>query len=258
MIEKIRLQNFRGFEDHVVPFLPTTIVVGRNNAGKSTIVEALRLISLAVANAKSRNYVPRTWTISRHSRTAKTLAPTLLSLEINTDSVFHRYGDPPATITAYFKSGAKIEIDVHRDEIRASISARSQADLTYVSILPQVAPVAREERILNPDYVRSALSSILAPSHFRNQVHLLREHFQAFRNAAEDTWHHLRVSAPEIVHESVANKKLTFGGQIAEVTKVRLTVTSGATDLPDLKAKVCGSQAKAVGIAGALPISGRL
>jgi predicted ATPase len=210
MINKIRLQNFRGFDDHVVPFLPTTIVVGQNNAGKSTIVEALRLISLAIAYAKSRSYVPRRWTISRHARTAKTLAPTLLSLEINTDSVFHRYGDPPSIITAFFASGARIEIYIHRNEIIADFSARSQDDLAYVSILPQVAPVAREERVLNADYVRSALSSFLAPLHFRNQIHLLAEHFESFRRIAEETWHHLRVAAPEVIVESIGKLRLSL------------------------------------------------
>ena len=45
---KVRLRNFRGFDDHVVPLRDLTIIVGENNAGKSTIVEALRLAALAV------------------------------------------------------------------------------------------------------------------------------------------------------------------------------------------------------------------
>ena len=47
MIKELRLENFRGFDDHRIPFNPRTIVVvGKNNAGKSTIVEALRLVAL--------------------------------------------------------------------------------------------------------------------------------------------------------------------------------------------------------------------
>jgi AAA15 family ATPase/GTPase len=47
MLTKIRLTNFRGFADHELPILPLTLIVGRNNAGKSTIIEALRFIALA-------------------------------------------------------------------------------------------------------------------------------------------------------------------------------------------------------------------
>lgn len=48
MIDRLRLQNFRGFEDHTVPFRDLTVLVGANNTGKSTIVEALRLIAIVV------------------------------------------------------------------------------------------------------------------------------------------------------------------------------------------------------------------
>jgi AAA15 family ATPase/GTPase len=56
MLTKLRLQNFRCFKDHVVPLHPTTIIVGRNNAGKSTIVEALRLVSIIVNRYQFLNF----------------------------------------------------------------------------------------------------------------------------------------------------------------------------------------------------------
>jgi hypothetical protein len=57
--------------------------------------------------------------------------------------------------------------------------------------LPQVGPVAVEEVILNPAYVRGALSSRLAPIHFRNQLNLLHELFPAFQHAVAESWHGL-------------------------------------------------------------------
>lgn len=46
MLKNVRLENFRGFKSHETPLNQTDIVVGKNNAGKSTLVEALRLIAL--------------------------------------------------------------------------------------------------------------------------------------------------------------------------------------------------------------------
>jgi predicted ATP-dependent endonuclease of OLD family len=46
VIAGLRLQNFRGFVDHRVPLKQTSVLVGANNAGRSTIVEALRLIAV--------------------------------------------------------------------------------------------------------------------------------------------------------------------------------------------------------------------
>jgi len=56
MLLELRLKNFRSFEDHVVPLRPTTLVVGRNNAGKSSLVEALRLLSLVTTRFRALGY----------------------------------------------------------------------------------------------------------------------------------------------------------------------------------------------------------
>jgi energy-coupling factor transporter ATP-binding protein EcfA2 len=204
VITELHLTNFRGFEDHVVPLKPFTIVVGRNNAGKSTIVEALRLISIVVSRFKGElTSIPSRWEFPQNRRG---LHP-FKNLEINLQSIFHSYGEPPAFIHAQFSTGEMIEVTITRDEIFARrIRSRlprsfTPSGLSRVSILPQVAPVAREERILTEDYVRGALSSALAPLHFRNQLHLLKEHFPAFKDAAEKTWPGLRIRGLETTGE---------------------------------------------------------
>jgi AAA15 family ATPase/GTPase len=57
MLTKIRLRNFRGFSDHELPILPLTLIVGRNNAGKSTVFDALRFIALATARYQTVPYI---------------------------------------------------------------------------------------------------------------------------------------------------------------------------------------------------------
>jgi predicted ATP-dependent endonuclease of OLD family len=44
MLEILNIKNYRCFEDHTVNFHESTVVVGKNNAGKSTIIEALYII----------------------------------------------------------------------------------------------------------------------------------------------------------------------------------------------------------------------
>lgn len=61
--------------------------------------------------------------------------------------------------------------------------------VSSVGILPQIGPIAAEETILAPNYVRRAMSSTLASLHFRNQLNLLyHEAFGEFRRIAESTW----------------------------------------------------------------------
>lgn len=62
-------------------------------------------------------------------------------------------------------------------------------DLPRVSVLPQVTPLAQEETVLGANYVRSNMSSYLAPLHFRNQLNLYyEEYFADFRDLVESTW----------------------------------------------------------------------
>jgi energy-coupling factor transporter ATP-binding protein EcfA2 len=201
VIVELHLKNFRGFDNHIVPLKPFTVVVGQNNAGKSTIVEALRLISLVVSRFKGNlDNIPARW---EFPRTRRGIHP-FKNLEINLKSVFYHYGNPPAILRAQFDTGEIIEITIYEDEIiarriRSKATRRNTTTkLSRVSILPQVAPVAPEERLLSEDYVRGALSSTLAPLHFRNQLHLLKEHFPAFKEAAEKTWPKLRIGGLEI------------------------------------------------------------
>ncbi len=75
MLTKLVLTNFRGFQQHEVPFKDLTILVGRNNAGKSSLVEALRISSVAAkALLSSRSFLdcPR-WASSTEA--AKGVSP---------------------------------------------------------------------------------------------------------------------------------------------------------------------------------------
>ena len=45
MIAKLRLQNFKCFDDIEIPFSDLTLLAGSNGSGKSTIIQALLLIA---------------------------------------------------------------------------------------------------------------------------------------------------------------------------------------------------------------------
>src|SRR5450631_4442803 len=206
MLKSLRLQNFRCFKDQLIPLRPTTIIVGRNNAGKSTVVEPLRLTSLIIARAPHLNFsdVPK-WLDAPKSH--RGISPALRGYEFDFTTVFHRYGEPPAVITAELSTGALIQIFIGMDkgepEVHAVIqdksgnvvSSKGQAQslrMPRVASLPQVGPLLKEERLLGEDYVRGAVSSSLAPLHFRNQLNVFPSHFQEFKRIAEESWKGLR------------------------------------------------------------------
>ncbi|MDF2960468.1 MAG: hypothetical protein K0S39_2203 [Paenibacillus sp.] len=231
MIKEIILNNFRCYSSHTVPLKSTAIIVGKNNAGKSTIVEALRIISLVAQRYRNLTYnEPPKWT--GHPKTLKGVSPSLKGMEINFESVFHRYGTPPASLKASFISGEEIEVLIGPEaEIFAviydaegkSIKTKGQANLTtipQVNILPQVAPLQREEKVLRTEYVIAALSSPLAPLHFRNQLLNYPDFYQKFKVLAESTWNGFRLRALEgskIAHGEAVTLLVQDNDFVAEV-----------------------------------------
>jgi predicted ATPase len=204
VLTSLRLKNFRGFEDHVLPLRPITLVVGRNNAGKSSVVEALRLISLVTTRLRGLGFHegPEWGGITRREVGVR---PSLKGLEINFSSFFHRYGDPPALIEASFENHPALRIYVGgEDRVHAVVldpkgqPVRGKATavklgLPMVEILPQVAPLEPNEVVLNDEYVRRAASSNLASRHFRNQLRIYPDHFERLSRLVEETWPGLRI-----------------------------------------------------------------
>ena len=60
---------------------------------------------------------------------------------------------------------------------------------------PQVAPLLREERLLQPETVHRGDGTYLAPQHFRNQLWLFRGFYEEFCAIAESTWPHLQIKS---------------------------------------------------------------
>ena len=134
------------------------MIVGRNNAGKSTIIEALRLLSIVVSRYRFLTFYPVPNWLEIPVRNCG-ITPSLDSIEFDFDNVCHRYGDPPATIIGSFSSGERVEIYLNpskraifaviRKKNGDPLISKSQAaalPLPGVSILPQIGPLARSER----------------------------------------------------------------------------------------------------------------
>ncbi|HEU5349997.1 MAG TPA: ATP-binding protein [Terracidiphilus sp.] len=196
------MQNFRCFNDHTVLFEPCTVVVGKNNAGKSSLIEALRLVSSVINRRGAQFTVAPGWL--NLPRFRKGIAPRISQLGINLNSVFHRYGEPPAIITAKFHQGVVVDVYVGREEtIFATIQQNSNwidtaakflnLKLPWISVLPQIGPLRTEEFRLTDERVTTHLNSRLTSRHFRNQLLRMDTPFANFKALAEETWGGLRI-----------------------------------------------------------------
>lgn len=212
MLRQLRMQNFRCFDDHTVLFEPTVVAVGKNNAGKSSLIEALRLIAAVVNRRGAQFSAAPLWLDLPRFR--KGISPSISQLGLNSNNVFHRYGNPPAVITATFRQGVVINVYVGREEaIFATIQSNSEwigstakfldLKLPWISVLPQIGPLLTEEHRLTDERVIAHMNSRLSSRHFRNQLLRMDESFSEFKALAEETWHGLSL---EPIQEAVTKE----------------------------------------------------
>jgi hypothetical protein len=214
LIQSLRLQNFRGFDDHCVPLQKTTILVGANNAGKSTVVEALRLVAVAtdrLLGGKGRFVKTPNWLEIPVGPMG--LRPSVRGLTSDglESTLFHQYGEPPAIITATFSSGSQVivyvgpSLQIHVVALRAdgtpvsSDGAAADLGLSPIAAQPQVAPLLRDEPIRTDETIRRGEGTYLASQHFRNQLwrSKRRKLYRDFRRIAEDSWPGLQITELE-------------------------------------------------------------
>jgi energy-coupling factor transporter ATP-binding protein EcfA2 len=210
MLRQLRLENFRCFKDHTITFNPITVIVGRNNAGKSTLVEALELLALIV-NRKGGSFTNSpVWAEGPRFRLG--ISKNISDFTLNRDALFHRYGDPPAVITARLSQGVTVRLFVGReDKIFATAETKESwvrtpsqfaaLNLPWIYTLPQIAPLNPEEKLLSDSYVEGNLFSHLSSKHFRNQVFRNPGAFESFKVLSEATWPGLRIEMPEVTRD---------------------------------------------------------
>lgn len=206
MISQIRLKNFRCFSEHSVKFESSTVMVGKNNAGKSSIVDALRILA-SVINRKSASFVPppKELDLPAYSRG---IIPAAIEQPTSIETLFYRYGDPPAEIKADCANGASIIISIgesgrpyallrNKGEHIHSWATFESFDPMKLYVLPSLGPVITEEQILGETYVADNLFTRLSSRHLRNQIFRCEEDvFRVFKDLAESSWPRLQLTQP--------------------------------------------------------------
>jgi ABC-type cobalamin/Fe3+-siderophores transport system ATPase subunit len=234
MLHQLILKNYRGFRQHTVPFHHKSIIIGRNNAGKSTIVEALRLLSLVVNRFKNLNFID----MSRETRIPELescIAPSLRGTNIDLRDVCYQYGDPPAILEASFSGRQKaflylfpdneilaVIIDQHGRPVQNKAHARF-VRIPPINVLPQVRPFLLDEEPRDEAYVKASIMTDLSPLHFRNQLAIFSDAYEEFVRVAEDSWPGLRIRDLQLekTEQGVRLSQLVQDGRfVAEVGRM--------------------------------------
>ena len=209
VLEKMHLSNFKCFANHTVVFSKTTIMVGQNNAGKTTVVEALRVLGLATARFRSsKSYSDRPeWAREYMPLSSKGLKISAKVIDTDLEQVFHRYGSPPASIEAFFSDGISIKIYINSEaemfalfflnkECVHSYKKIQEIGVPHVRVLPQIVPLQKDEPFVALETLDRNRFSKRTSGNFRNNLYQNRENgkLEALQELIQNTWGSLRIN----------------------------------------------------------------
>lgn len=194
MLRSLRMANFRGFQQFRVNFSRCNYLIGPNNAGKSTILTALRLSDTLLRYAYRRN---PDFGISDNGRYVLGYPISLSEYPALRDSIrYESYADEATRLEITWTNQAKL-VAVWPEEAAASEApyfyletlpglqpkTTKAVRLTFpaMGVIPVLTPIEHTETLLQDKYLKQSVSTRLSSRHFRNNLYSLQEN-QASRD----------------------------------------------------------------------------
>lgn len=188
MLRKLRVVNYRSFRDFTITFPTSACLVGPNNAGKSTILTALRLADEMLRVAHARKPSMRS---VHHGIGFGTFPISLREFPSLQESLRHEFHTDEASLELVWKSGNRLvavwpEEDEYDEELygffylqmksgsQPAGVAETRQEFPRLGIVPPLSPLDHTEHVLTDEYLRRNISSRLSSRHFRNNIDTLR------------------------------------------------------------------------------------
>lgn len=216
MIEKITLHNYRCFEKTELSFKDLTVIVGKNNAGKSTLIEAIRISSMVTKKYKTSIYIqpPESLRISPDNygfripveRLKIDLRGVVYFYTANTNAKIEVLFDNKCRLIVYLNEEvAFATIQTPERELIVNKSMAKKYSIETIGILPQIGLIKEVETKLTELTIKKDLDTYLSSRHFRNELLLFKDkYYDFFKELAEQTWPTLRIR--DLIWDPLSNE----------------------------------------------------
>jgi hypothetical protein len=214
---RVEFSRFKAFKRFSLSLTHFNILVGPNNAGKSTILAAFRILAAGMRRAYSRN--PEVINGPMGAGPTHGYRIDLSSISIAEENLFYNYDDSEAA-TIKFKLSNSGELTLYFPEqgtcyLLASYNGKTNySPSTFkkhfnckIGFVPILGPLEHNETLYEAEAARLALYNYRAARNFRNIWYHLPDKFDEFRSALARTWPGMDVEPP-IVDTSHSKPKL--------------------------------------------------
>lgn len=202
----VAFHNFKAFERYTISLKEMNILVGANNAGKSTILAPFRVLNIALKVGRSRN--PAYYRgPSGHDQLGYNVS--VREIPISLENVHTNYNREPSSIiftlsnktrlTLYFpeENSCYLFVDTDGRPPRTTSDFKKAVPVT-VGVVPVLGPVEHAEKVVKEDTVTENLSTHRAARNFRNYWYYNRDGdlFSRFAGLIRETWAGMDIEIP--------------------------------------------------------------
>lgn len=217
-ITAIRFRNYKRLKNFSVRAQQGNIFVGPNNSGKSSILDAFRLLEAGLRFSRSkRPQLLNTPTgVFDGYEIPESACPFHLANAVT------NYGDEEAIIEFDHENGSTAHIILSNERpVRFFIDANGKrfgtskqfraAFPVELIVVPTLAPLESDEPLIQPETVRRNRTTRLAARNFRNIWHLEDQaQFEVFKARVERAWDGVRLQPPELVRDTPPRIEMYF------------------------------------------------
>lgn len=214
--QEVRFERFKAFEDYTVAIREMNVLVGPNNAGKSTILTAFRILSEGMRRARSR----KPERVPGPGGTVPGWPVSMASIPVAGENVFYNYDESdPAVVTFKLHGGRVLQLYFPKPNAcylhykGAVVTGPAQFKKEFpctVAHVPVLGPVEHDEVLYDRESAREALLNHRASRNFRNIWWHYGDDFDRFRDLIVTTWPGMDIKRPEIGDKHKLRKKLVM------------------------------------------------
>lgn len=202
---RVDFRRFKAFDRFTLHLRSFNILVGPNNAGKSTVLAAFRILAAAMRRASSR----KPSVVAGPNGDARGHLVDLSEISVAQENLFFNYDDnESASVSFKISNGNELLLFFPSAGV-CTLMSRSTRDCSSpgqfkrefncpIGFVPVLGPVDQSENLFEKETARRALFNFNAARNFRNIWHHYPERFDAFREIVRQTWPGMDVEPPTV------------------------------------------------------------
>lgn len=206
-IKSLEFYDYKSFTKFTISAQNKNILVGPNNAGKSTSLDALRIAFDALRHSKRRTAFLKSQ--GAHSVCATYSIPQSI-IQMDLRYCVHNFADKTARVELVAGNGNRFVMKLRPDAdlecyLVSEVSPQKSTQFiksqfpVEILVVPTLSPLEQNEELVKQETVEKNRWGRLASRNFRNfWLHRTAEEFQEFSDLVEYGWPGTRIMRPEI------------------------------------------------------------